>query len=649
MTLVLMLKPLKLNSMKKVISILLFSLTVLTALKSQSPAERMAAIIMKTWTDTIWVEGAKPTKWSYDLGVVLKGIEGLWYQTADPKYFNYLQKSMDYFVEENGNIRTYKMEDYNLDNILDGRMLLTLYKVTSKEKYYKAALILREQLKHQPRTNAGGYWHKKIYPHQMWLDGLYMAEPFHAEFAVDFNEPEAFKDIALQFMVMEAKARDQKTGLIYHGWDESKEQKWADPKTGLSPHFWARAMGWYGMALVDVMERMPNNNPYKDTLKHILGRFVTAIKKVQDPVSGVWYDILNLPKEKGNYLEASASSMFVCTIAKAVRLGYLPAAWMPVAEKGYAGVLKEFLKVDANGQTNLHGTVTVSGLGGNPYRDGSYAYYMSEKVIVNDKKGVGAFLQMANEMSLHKNLKLGAGKSVLLDDWFNAEKKKDITGVLKPYHYKWDEMFNNGFYLLGQVFNAHGVKTKTLSAAPTKENLKNSDIYLIVDADNITDNPTPNYVTAKDVTAVTDWVKAGGVLVLLHNDKGNAEFEHFNKLANSFGIHFNEDSYNRVQGNQYETGAVLIPAGNPILPNVQKIYQKEVSSITLTAPAKAMLKKDDLIIFAAAKLGKGTVFVTADPWLYNEYTDGRKLPMEYQNLLAANDLIKWLISKTSQK
>lgn len=635
--------------MKRIISILLFSLFLINVARSQSPAERMAATIMKTWTDTLWVEGAKPTKWSYDLGVVLKGIEGLWYQTADPKYFNYLQKSMDYFIEENGNIRTYKIEDYNLDNILDGRLLLTLYKVTSKEKYYKAALTLREQLRKQPRTNAGGYWHKKIYPHQMWLDGLYMAEPFHAEFAADFNEPEAFKDIAHQFIVMEAKAREPKSGLIYHGWDESKEQKWADPKTGLSPHFWARAMGWYGMALVDVMERMPNNEPYKDSLKQILGRFVTAIKKVQDPATGLWYDILNLPKEKGNYLEASAACMFVCTIAKAVRLGYLPANWMPVAEKGYAGVLKEFLKVDANGQTNLHGTVSVSGLGGNPYRDGSFAYYMSEKVIVNDKKGVGAFLQMANEMALHKNLKLGAGKTVLLDDWFNAEKKKDILGILKPYHYKWDEMYNNGFFLLGQVFNAHGVQTKTLSAAPTKENLKNADIYLIVDADNTADNPTPNYVQAKDVTAVTEWVKAGGVLVLMHNDKGNAEFEHFNKLANSFGINFNEDSYNRVQGNQYETGAILVPAGHPIVPNVKKIYQKEVSSMTLTGPAKPMLKKEDLVIFAVAKLGKGTVFATADPWLYNEYTDGRKLPMEYQNLQAANDLVKWLITNTKVK
>ncbi len=637
--------------MKKISILLAVIFMAISVSKAQSPAERMTETVMRIWADTAYVESAKPsTKWSYDMGVLLKGVEGLWMQTGNVKYFNYMQKSVDFFVDDNGNIRTYKIQDYNLDNVLNGRILLTLYKVTSKEKYYKAALTLREQLKSQPRTNVGGYWHKKIYPSQMWLDGLYMAEPFHTEFAQAFDEPEeAYNDIASQFIIMERKARDTKTGLIYHGWDESKVQKWADPKTGLSPHFWARAMGWYGNALVDVMERFPDNNKSKDSLKQILVRFAAAIQKVQDPTSGLWYDILNLPKEKGNYLEASASCMFVYAIAKGIRLGYLPNTYLPLVKKGYEGILKTFLITDANGQTNLHGTVTVSGLGGNPYRDGSYAYYMSEKVIVNDKKGVGAFLQMASEMGMHTHLSEGKGKTVLLDNYFNSEKKKDITGVLKPYHYKWDEMYNNGFSLLGNVFHAHGVKTKTLSASPTLANLKNANIYLIVDADNATDNPTPNYMQQKEVEAITAWVKAGGVLVLMHNDKGNAEFEHFNKLANSYGINYNEDSYNRVIGSQFETGQVLVPKGNPVLPNTSKIYQKEVSSISLKAPAKAVLKKDDLVIFAVTKLGKGTVFATADPWLYNEYTDGRKLPMEYQNLQAANDLVSWLLKQIPKK
>jgi unsaturated rhamnogalacturonyl hydrolase len=337
--------------------------------------------------------------------------------------------------------------------------------------------------------------------------------------------------------------------------------------------------------------------------------------------------------------------MFVCAIAKAVRLGFLPASYLSISKKGYTGILKKFLVTDANGQTNLNGTVSVSGLGGTPYRDGSYEYYMSEKVIVNDPKGVGAFLQAANEMELLPTLGIAKGKTVLLDDWFNSEKKKDIIGIEKPYHYKWYEMYNNGISLLGHVFNSFGVQTKTLSAAPTAANLKQADIYLIIDADNLADNPTPNYVQPKDAEEVYNWVKAGGVLVLLHNDKGNAEFEHFNILAEKFGIHFNEDSYNRVVGTQYEMGRIDIPAGNSILPNEKKIYQKEIASIGVKSPAVAMLKKDDLIIFAVAKLGKGTVFVTGDPWLYNEYTDNRKLPLEYENFKAANDLVSWLIKQ----
>jgi unsaturated rhamnogalacturonyl hydrolase len=635
--------------MKKITRILLVAIAMMGGFfnaGAQSPAEKMAATVMTIWKDSLFTDASRPAKWTYDQGVILKGIEGLWYKTGDAKYFAYMQKCMDFFVDDKGGIRTYKASDYNIDNILCGRVLILLYNVTGKEKYFKAAAMLREQLRTQPRTNEGGFWHKKIYPYQMWLDGLYMGEPFYAQWAATFHEPEAFNDIAHQFIWMENHARDPKTGLLYHGWDESRQQKWANPKTGLSPHIWARAMGWYGVALVDVLDWFPKSHPYRDSIENILKRFAEAVKKVQDSKTGLWWDIIDRPGAPKNYFEASASSQFVCALAKGVRLGVLPASYLEVAKKGYAGILKEFVETGSNGLTNFKGTVSVSGLGGNPYRDGSYEYYMSEKVIVNDPKGVGAFIQAANEMELLKTLPLGKGKTVLLDDYFNSEKKKDITGTSIPWHYKWDEMGNGGFVFLGNVFNAHGVQTATLSTAPTAANLKKANIYIIVDADNSTDNPTPNYVQPKDVKAISDWVKAGGVLVLMHNDKGNAEFEHFNTLAEKFGIHFNEDSYNRVTGNDYPMGKVEIPAGNKILPGVKKIYQKEVASITVKSPAVAALKKDDLVIFAVAKIGKGTVFATADPWLYNEYTDGRKLPMEYENFAAANDLVKWLIKQT---
>jgi unsaturated rhamnogalacturonyl hydrolase len=630
--------------MKKI----LISLLLIASLKTnaQSTAEKMAATAMKLWPDSVTT---KQTKWSYDMGVILKGMEGLWYKTGNPLYFKYIQQQMDLFIQNDGSIKGYKQEEYNIDMVNDGKLALLLYRVTGQEKYWKASVALREQLKHQPRTNEGGFWHKKVYPNQMWLDGLYMGEPFYAEYAMLANEDTAFNDVANQFIWMEKHARDEKTGLLYHAWDESKEQKWANKQTGTSPHFWARAMGWYADALVDVLDNFPANHPKRKDLIDILNRLVNAIEKVQDKQTDLWYDVLNYNgegKEK-NYFEASASCQFVYAIAKGVRKGYLPESKLAIAKKGYDGILSKFIK-EENGQTNLYGTVKVSGLGGNPYRDGSFSYYMSEPVIVNDPKGVGAFLLAANEMELLPTLSIGKGKTVLLDHWFNSEMKKDVTGTLKPFHYVWEEKDNNGYSLLGNVFNSYGVATKTLYEAPTAQNLKAADIYFIVDADNTTDNPTPNYMQPKDAEAIYNWVKAGGTLVIFHNDKGNAEFEHFNQLPEKFGIHYNEDSYNRQSGTGYEFGAVYIPKDNEILSGINKIYQKEISSITVKSPAVAKLQKDGINVFAVAKVGKGTVFATGDPWLYNEYTDGRKIPLEFENFKAANSLVKWLIAQSKK-
>jgi len=259
-------------------------------------------------------------------------------------------------------------------------------------------VLLRQQIKTHPRTSEGGFWHKRIYPSQMWLDGLYMAEPFYAEYAATFNETKPFDDIARQFILMERHSRDDNTGLLYHGWDESKKQRWANPETGRSPNFWARAMGWYAMALVDTLDHFPQQHPQRAELIAILNRLAVAISKYQERGSGLWYQVLDKADAKGNYLESSAACMFVYALAKGVRKRYLPATYLRVAESGYRGIVKEFLRTDANGQLNLEGTVSVGGLGGNPYRDGSYEYYLSEKVVTNDPKGVGALLLAATEM-----------------------------------------------------------------------------------------------------------------------------------------------------------------------------------------------------------------------------------------------------------
>ena len=632
-------------------TLIFFFLAILSATRSEAQqlnlSQEVAATAMNSlWRDSSRNENGQPSRWSYEQGVVLKGIEGVWLSTADGRYFSFIQKGMDNFVNADGTIRTYNSEDYNLDNINSGKCLLLLYKVTGQEKYRKAGALLREQLKNHPRTSDGGFWHKKVYPYQMWLDGLYMAEPFYAEYAATFHESAAFDDIAKQFILMETHARDSKTGLIYHGWDESKQQRWADPLTGRSPNFWDRAMGWYAMALVDTLDYFPQDHPQRVQLLAILNRLAQAVAKYQDPKTGLWYQVLDKASEKGNYVEASGSSMFVYALAKGVRNGYLSATYLTVAKRGYKGLISQFIETDANGQTNLDGTVSVAGLGGNPYRDGSYGYYLSEKVVRNDPKGIGAFLMASNEMDIASKQPFGKGKTVMLDSYFNNETKKDASGEIISWHYKWDELPNSGFSLWGNVFRAFGVKTGTLYSAPSAANLKGADIYIIVDPDTETETPKPNYVSANDVKVISDWVKSGGVLVLMGNDVGNAEFDHFNQLARAFGVEFNKDSRNKVPGNDYSMGRLVVQPPHPIFKTARSLYLKEISTLQVKPPARAVFVDNGDNIMAVVKFGKGTVFAVGDPWLYNEYTDGRKLPAEYDNFKAANDLALWLIQQT---
>lgn len=628
--------------MKKVILIVALIASLAGDTHSQSYSVQMAETVMKTWTDSFSVIPGRKARWSYDQGVMLKGIEGIWKNTGDVKWFNYIQRMMDYYVREDGTIYDYRPDDYNIDHINNGKLLLLLYRVTGKEKYRKAVDLLRNQLRTHPRTNEGGFWHKKIYPWQMWLDGLYMGQPFYAEYAKLFHEDTTFNDIANQFIYMERHAREAKTGLLYHGWDESRQQRWANKETGLSPHFWGRALGWYGMAMVDVLDYFPDNHPGKDSIIGILNRFAKAVVKVQDKKSGVWYDIVDLPNRPKNYKEASASSMLVYTLLKAVRKGYIPSSYLKNAKKGYDGIIREFVRVE-NGQLNLHGTVSVSGLGGNPYRDGSFDYYMSEKVVVNDPKGVGAFLKASVEMEMLPTLSVGKGKTVLLDRYFNSEKRKDATGTPVYWHYVWEERSHPGFHALGDVFARYGASLASLDAAPSATALKKASVYIIVDPDHIRDNPSPNYVSDADVKVISDWVKAGGTLLLMANDSNNCDLKHFNKLASVFGITFTDKSVNMVKNDHYETGVVLPGVGNPIFHQPKKMFLKEVSVIDVKSPAKANASRDGDVIIATAKYGKGRVLAVGDPWLYNEYIDGRKLPAEYENYKAAEDLVKWLL------
>ncbi len=337
-------------------------------------------------------------KWDYTAGLMLDAIDRVATRTGDAALRDYVTRNVDRLVQPDGTILTYNADAQSLDEIEEGRIVERLWTRTRAPRYQKAVETLREQLRHHPRTSEGGFWHKKIYPQQMWLDGLYMAEPFYAAYARDFNEPTAYDDVALQFLLTARHLRDPKTGLYWHGWDAAHTQIWADKQTGVSPNFWGRALGWYAMALVDVLDILPADHRDRPQLLRLLQDLAPALAQVQDPATGLWYDVLDQPNRAGNYHEASASAMFVYAMAHGVGRGYLPEHYRAVAERGFDGLVRELVKTNADGTLSLTQVCQVSGLGGAQQRDGSYEYYIHEPIVTDDHKGVGAFIMAALEL-----------------------------------------------------------------------------------------------------------------------------------------------------------------------------------------------------------------------------------------------------------
>lgn len=357
---------------------------------------RMADSEMARTPDPLLLDVVDKPKWEYTQGLVLKAILELWRRTGEERYWDYARAYYDGMIAADGTIKTYVLAEYNIDRINPGKALFLLLERTREEKYRKAIELLRRQLREHPRTSEGGFWHKQRYPHQMWLDGLYMGAPFLAQYASAFGEPAAFDDVITQFVLMERHARDPQTGLLYHGWDESRQQKWADPATGRSPAFWGRAMGWYAMGLVDALDFVPAEHPRRGELVAILRRLAEAVVRYQDPESGVWYQVVDAGRREGNYREASVSAMLSYALLKGARLGYLDESQREAGRRAHEGILKEFVRVDEQGRVNLDRVCQVAGLGGDPekerYRSGTFDYYVGERIRSNDPKGVGPFI-----------------------------------------------------------------------------------------------------------------------------------------------------------------------------------------------------------------------------------------------------------------
>lgn len=366
---------------------------------------KMAKSEITRFPEAWMIEKAKSPRWGYTHGCVAKSMIDMFDHTQDSIYYYYGKGYADTLLTDEGIIKTFKLEKYNIDNINPGKILLRLYRDTKDPKYKVAIDTLMLQLKQHPRTKDGGLWHKQIYPHQMWLDGIYMASPFLAEYASDFDQPEIFDDVLNQILLMDKNSYDPQTGLFYHGWDESKEQIWADKTTGRSPNFWSRSIGWYGMAMLDVLDFLPEDYKGRDKIISIINKMAEGIIKWQDAESGVWYQVTNMGSKEGNYLESSGSSMFVYFLYKAIDKGYISQQdYKTATDKAFSGLINEFIKQEDDGTYSITNCCAVAGLGGKPkYRDGSFEYYIAEPVIINDPKSVPAFIWAAIEHEKSKN------------------------------------------------------------------------------------------------------------------------------------------------------------------------------------------------------------------------------------------------------
>lgn len=341
----------------------------------------------------------KKAGWNYIDGCMMTSLYSIYKLSGNKKYLDFIDNFIDYYVAEDGSILGYSLETYNLDNLNEGRILFDLYKETGKEKYNKAIELLYKQIVEQPRTEYGNFWHKKIYPHQVWLDGIYMSEVFYTRYVSERGNGD-FSEIEKQFVSIYEHMYDKKKRLYYHGWDSSKQSFWADKATGLSKSFWLRSIGWYTVGLIDVLSYLPASaESTRKTLAEIFRTTIEGLEQYIDKDSNMFWQVVDKIGHKGNYPETSGSSMIAYAMMKGARLGYLDSRFAKVGKRVFEGICNKYL-TETNGALNLGGICLVAGLGpeNNPRRDGTYEYYVSEPVVENDAKGTGPFVMAYTEV-----------------------------------------------------------------------------------------------------------------------------------------------------------------------------------------------------------------------------------------------------------
>lgn len=340
-----------------------------------------------------------PGNYSYEYAFFLNAMFVRWKETNNQAYFNYIKKWADRFIDSHGYIdpKHYSVAEYRLDDLLPGRVFLSLYEVTKDRKYKGAADQLRQQLQYQPRTTDGGYWHKQVYPYQMWLDGVYMADIFTMQYAKTFNEPALYNDAMQQINLVHEHNGDPDTGLLYHGWDESNNPVWANEDTGTSPEFWSRGIGWYYMALLECIDYIPLESPDRKVLGQLFRDLTKPIQKFEDPKTALWFQVINKSYEPRNWIETSASAMFAYGFAKGFNKGILDKTYLAAAQKAFVSLQRDYIFFDDQGRLYFDGTVKIGTLN-TKVSKGDLDYYVSTERRINDYKGLGALLYLSMEL-----------------------------------------------------------------------------------------------------------------------------------------------------------------------------------------------------------------------------------------------------------
>jgi unsaturated rhamnogalacturonyl hydrolase len=543
-------------------------------------------------------KSAPPGAWDLETGLRLEGLEAQWYSTADGEYFEYARKVADAALADPS--RDAPGRSPYADALL-GQQLMLLYGVTQKPAYYAAAKELHDRL----APWCGLAAESESASHSADAQQPCIARAFLAEYAAGFQQPEDLAAIARSSAAGNATAAGAGIG-------SSQEQLFA--------------IAWMAASLSDALASFPADDPARGQALAALNQAATALARYQDARSGV----LHLtPGQTSSAAPPTVDWLYVYALMKGVRLGYLAPHFGVDAARAWQAALARYVRLDSGGRLILQSEPAAAGNAG-------------------VQPGLGAFLLASTEVDLAPRSMTGRGAIVLLDAWYNSQQRKNAAGQLESYHYKWNDFSNSGYSLLGHMLRSRGLKAETLPAAPTSENLRDASYYLIVSPDIPVKNPNPHYMTSADAEAIAGWVRRGGVLILMENDPPNADLEHLNLLADRFGIHFDNVLHHHILGEHVEDGRIPVAGGGPLFERPHTLYMKDTCAISLSGSATALLHDRGDVMMATARYGRGTVFAAVDPWLYNEYTDGRNNPAiysQFDNFAAGTELVRWLIQQ----